>query len=317
MHLTFLGTGGGMPTRERNVSALALSLGSRWFLFDCGEGTQHRLMHTALSLGKLSRVFISHLHGDHVYGLFGLLGTRSMLGLSQTLDIYGPTGIEEMVRTVMGLSAMHSKSPLIFHELGEDGGSVLDTERLCIEAYPLDHRVPCLAWHIKERESQGALDMDKVRDLGVPVGPALGQLKRGETVVLANGSSVSPFQVLGPTARGRSVIIAGDNRDPESLLARSGPVDVLVHEATFTEEVLARLPDDKGHSTAARVGHAAQGRVKNLVLTHFSARYQRSDGSIEQVSDEAQKHFTGTLILADDLARFQLSRDGALRQEPN
>ncbi|MEO1174912.1 MAG: hypothetical protein AAFX94_23085 [Myxococcota bacterium] len=143
-----------------------------------------------------------------------------------------------------------------------------------------------------------------------------GQLRgfEDQTATLEDGTRVEPDQVLGPSQPGRTLILSGDNRDPMGLLDRTGPVDLLVHEATFTEAQLEKMPDDKGHSTADRVARAAAGRVKNLVLTHFSARYQRGDGSIEEIGDEARAHYSGSLTLADDLARYVLARDGALSE---
>ncbi len=307
MELTFLGTSAGAPTKERNVSGVALRDGGRWDLFDCGEATQHQLLHTPLSLARLERVFISHLHGDHCFGLFGLLGSRSMTGAEgRPLTVFGPTGLEAMVRTVLEASATHLTYPITFVEVGETGGRVVDDERGTIDALPLSHRVPSLAWSIVEADRPGVFDVETAMALGVAEGPDFGRLRRGETVEVPGGT-VRPEQVVGPPRTGRRIVIAGDNRDPDSLFGRTGAADLAVHEATFVEADLERLPDDRGHSTAARVATAAAAhKVRNLVLTHISPRH----GDTTALEAEARAQYAGGLHLAADFDVIELPRDG-------
>lgn len=316
MELTFLGTSSGTPTRDRNVTAVALRRGSSWDLFDCGEGTQHRLLSTSLSLTRLRRIFISHLHGDHCFGLFGLLGSRSMSGGSRPLDIYGPEGLEEMVTTVLRHSDTHLGYPVTFHVVPEDGRRVVESTEETIDGVALDHRVTSFGWCIRERDRPGVFDPDRAAALGVDPGPAFGQLQRGESVTTVDGSTVHPDSVVGPPRAGRSLIISGDNRDPARLLTTTGPVQLLVHEATFTEPVLERLGDDRGHSTAARVGRAAQNAaLSHLILTHFSPRYGPpgcSGQSVDEIRTEAAEQFDGNLHLAQDYARYELDHHGAV-----
>lgn len=313
MELTFLGTSSGAPTRHRNVSGLALRLDGTWDLFDCGEATQHQLLHTSLSLSKLRRVFISHLHGDHCFGLFGLLGSRSMDAASSPLSIYGPPGLRSMVETVLHLSSTHLTFPLDIHELDPAGGRVIELRDLTVDALPLTHRVESFAWSIREADRSGRFDFDAARAAGVPDGPLFARLQRGETIELDDGARVRPGDVCGPARPGRRVVIAGDNSDPASLFERVGDVDLAVHEATYTESVLARTGDDHGHSTAARVATAAERYgVKSLVLTHFSARYRDhgTGATIDDVRQEARQHFAGTLFLANDFDRFDIAHGG-------
>ncbi len=314
MELTFLGTSSGVPTSDRNVAGVALRVDGRWDLFDCGEGTQHQLLRTSLSLSKLRRVFISHLHGDHCFGLFGLLGSRSMDGASAPLTIFGPLGLRTMIETVFELSSTHITFPLDVHEIGPTGGRVVDADDMTVDALPLTHRVTSFAWSLRERDRPGMFDVESARAAGVPDGPLFGRLQRGEAVTLDDGRRVEPSRVVGPIRPGRRIVIAGDNSDPDALFERTNGADVAVHEATYTEPVLATLGDDHGHSTAARVACAAQRHgVRNLVLTHFSARYALAgDGlTIGDVRDEAQQHFEGGLHLAQDLDRIEISSDGS------
>lgn len=314
MELTFLGTSAGAPTAERNVSGLALRMGRQWDLFDCGEGTQHRLMRTPLSLPKMRRVFISHLHGDHCFGLFGVLGSRSMDRSAAPLSIYGPPGLQNMLDVVLEASSTYLTYPLEVHEVGADGGRVIDDDEMTVDALPLTHRVMSFAWSLREKDRPGVFNVEAAIAAGVEPGPLFGRLRQGETVELADGTRVEPDAMVGPPRPGRQVIIAGDNSAPVELLDRTGGVDVLVHEATYTEEVLATMEEDFGHSTAARVAIAAQqSGVRNLILTHFSPRYgyTGSGPTIADVGDEARAHFDGGLHLANDLDRIEIAHDGS------
>lgn len=315
MEITFLGTSAGTPTRDRNVSAVAVRHGGVWDLYDCGEATQHQIMSTSLSLSKLRRIFISHLHGDHCFGIFGLLGSRSMAGATAPLDVFGPAGLEEMVMAVLSASDTHLSYPITFHVATEPGGRVVDDDDGSVDAIALDHRVTSFAWCLRETERPGEFFPDRAVALGIEPGPAFARLRRGEAVEGSNGV-VAPDQVIGPSRPGRSFIIAGDNRDPERLLAATGPVQLLVHEATFTEDVLAHLGNDRGHSTADRVGRAAeQFGVAHVLLTHFSPRYgpPGSGGqSVEELRVEAEAVYSGTVELAEDFATYTLDLDGEL-----
>ncbi len=307
MKLTFLGTSAGSPTRQRNVTGLALIDGPAWDLFDCGEATQHQIQRTSLSLTKLRRVYISHLHGDHCFGLFGLLGSRSMDVATTPLTVFGPEGLKRMLDTVLEASATHLTYPLNVIELGAEGGRVVDEADSTVEALPLSHRVTSFAWSITEPESPGSFDVAAAKAAGVPEGPLFGVLRRGESVTLDDGTVVSPDGLVSAPRPGRHIVIAGDNNDPDSLFARTGGADVAVHEATFTEDVLAKMPDDRGHSTADRVGRAAATHgVRNLVLTHFSPRYATTD----ELRSEAEAQFSGGLHLAEDFDTLDITIDG-------
>lgn len=314
MELTFLGTSAGAPTAERNVSGLALRIGGTWDLFDCGEGTQHRLMQTPLSLAKLRRVFISHLHGDHCFGLFGILGSRSMDRNTSPLTIFGPPGLQRMIDVVLETSSTYLTYPIEVHEVGVEGGRVIDDDTMTVDALPLTHRVTSFAWLLHERDRPGRFDVDAARAAGVPDGPQFGQLQRGEAVVLDDGRRIEPSDVCGSVRPGRRVVIAGDNSAPTELFERTGGGDVVVHEATYTEPVLAKLDEDYGHSTAARVATAAQQHgVGSLVLTHFSPRFGITSGALTMadVEAEAAAHFDGGLHLALDLDRVVIAHDGS------
>ncbi len=305
MELTFLGTSAGVPTRERNVSALALRFsGSRgWLLFDCGEGTQHRILRSSLSLYTLEKIFITHLHGDHVYGLWGLLASRGMLLCETPLELYGPPGLRELVEGVWRLSRLTLPYDVEIRELS--GGELLDFGGYTVRVLPLSHSITCYGYCLAEAERPGRFDPEAARRLGISEGPLRGRLQRGERVRLPDGKSVDPSEVLGPSRPGRRLAIAGDNDRP-GLFASCAPLDLLVHEATYLQEDFDRLPRKFRHTTALQLGRAAtEMGVGHLVATHFSPRYG-SEEDLRRIEEEIHRQYRGRLTLARDLLTLKL-----------
>ncbi|MGL5602985.1 MAG: ribonuclease Z [Silvania sp.] len=275
MELLFLGTSAGVPTRARNVTSMLLDLqhptrGGLW-LFDCGEGTQHQMLHTASHPGKLDKIFITHLHGDHLFGLPGLLCSRSMAGNVHPLTIYGPTGIREFVETSLRLSGSWTDYPLEIIEIRE--GVVFSDDAWTVTAALLNHPVECYGFRIEEHDKPGALDGAALAAAGVPSGPLYQQLKRGERVTLQDGRVINGADYLSPPRPGKTLAIFGDTAPCEAALALAKGVDLLVHEATL-ETAMEEKANSRGHSStrqAAQLAHDAQAR--KLVITHVSSRY--------------------------------------------
>ena len=317
MEFTFLGTSSGAPTKTRNVSGLALILDntSEWYLVDCGEGTQHRLLETSYTLSRLSAIFITHVHGDHCFGLPGLLASAQLTGRTKPLTIVAPPGVRRFLSAAQEETDTHVGYELRFVEVA--AGSVFQNEMVAVEAIELAHRVPSFAYRFTEPAPRRALDEKKVASWGIPRGPMWGQLKRGETIVLDDGKRIGPEDCLAPPRRARSIIIAGDNAMPALLADTCEEVDCLVHEATYTEEIMQGLEGDYQHSSAASVARMADGvGLPNLVLTHFSRRFsdnENSPNSILQVEHEVKKHYRHNLVLAQDFMNCRLSRDGRLQ----
>jgi len=305
MELTFLGTSAGVPTRKRNVSGLALRPRecSEWLLFDCGEATQHQIMKSTLSLYRLERIFITHLHGDHIYGIFGLMASRGMLQTEMPLEIYGPPGLREMIDTVMRLSQLKLPFDLNIREL--QGDEILDFGSYRIATVPLSHSITCYGYVFIEAERPGRFDPKKAHDLGLPEGPLYGRLQRGEAVTLSEGKIITPREVMGAPRPGKRVIIGGDNDKPE-LFAPYGAVDLMIHEATYTQKDFDRLPRKFKHTTARQLGIAAEAMgVKSLIATHISARYD-NDERLAELLDELKAHYHGTAAIAYDLMEVRL-----------
>ena len=275
MELFFLGTSAGVPTRTRNVTSILLDLqhptrGGLW-MFDCGEGTQHQLLRTAAHPGKLDKIFITHLHGDHLFGLPGLLCSRSMAGNIQPLTIYGPPGIREFVETSLRISGSWTDYPLEIIEIKP--GVVFKDDAYTVTAAALNHPVECYGFRIEERDKPGALDGAALIAAGVPFGPLFQQLKRGESVTLEDGRTINGAEYLSPPRPGKKLAIFGDTAPCENALALAQGVDLLVHEATL-EVAMEEKANSRGHSSthqAARLARDAQ--VKKLIVTHVSSRY--------------------------------------------
>lgn len=316
MDLLFLGTSAGVPTKARNVSATAVieASGSHWYLVDCGEGTQHRLLHTPLSIRDLRAIFITHVHGDHCFGLPGLLTSAGMSGRTQPLDLVLPAALHGWVR--QGLVASDTFLPFELRLLAVEELVEWRSDALSVTSVQLSHRVPSVGFVFTELNPEPRLDIPHLEAEGIPRGPLWGDLAKGLTVQ-HGGRLLHGSDYLRPSRPPRRVIVCGDNDNPELLADVAMGADVLVHEATFTQAVVERTGVTFGHSTAAAVARFAEAAgVRNLVLTHFSARYQndpRRSPNIDNVRDEALAHYSGQLTLAQDLQRYHIGRDGCLQ----
>lgn len=316
METQFLGTPSGTPTKRRNVSGLALrTVGAgHWSLIDCGEGTQHRILHTNLSLMDLRAIFITHIHGDHRYGLPGLLASAGLLDRSAPLTIVGPPPLERFVRGVMETTQLALPYPLEFIDVVEVARTSILPD-LDVRPTAMSHRVPSFAYSFTERNVGGRLDVAKLKGEGLPSGPLWGRIQRGHDVVLPDGRGLRASEYVLPPRKPRTIIVGGDNDRPELLAGEARTAEVLVHEATYTEGVLARVGPGPQHSSAKMVAQLANDAgLPNLVLTHFSPRYQGQSGghSIAEIAEEARADYRGKLFLARDLDRYVLDRQGGL-----
>ncbi|EAC9070178.1 ribonuclease Z [Listeria monocytogenes] len=304
MELVFLGTGAGVPSRGRNVTSIALSMlnerNAIW-LFDCGEATQHQIMRSQIKLSKLEKIFITHLHGDHIFGLPGLLSSRSFQGGESDLTIYGPVGITEYVETSLRLSGTRLTYKIIFNEI--EPGLIFEDKMFSITVDELDHGLRSFGYRIVEKDKPGALNADKLIDDGVEPGPIFQKIKKGETVTLADGSVINGKDYIDEPQKGKIISIFGDTKATASELELALNADVLVHEATF-EGDKEKLAGEYKHSTTIQAASLAKkANVKKLILTHISSRYDR-DASKELLI-EAQSVFENTEI-AYDLAVFPI-----------
>ncbi|MBD2846757.1 ribonuclease Z [Paenibacillus sp. IB182496] len=297
MELLFLGTSAGRPVQGRNVTAAALLLPQErgvW-LFDCGEGTQHQLMRAGVKLTKLQQIFITHMHGDHTFGLPGLLSTRSSLGTEEPLRLYGPSGLRDWVQRTLALTDTRLGYALEITEVRP--GAIYEDERLRVVTDTLEHRVACYGYRIEEKPQRGRLKAELLQGLGVPFGPLYGQLKEGQDVQLPDGLLIRSDDVTEPARSGRIVTILGDTRPCANAVRLAQGADLVVHEATFD----AALEDKAlayGHSTTVQAAHtASEAGARRLLLTHFSARFTEAD--MAQLAEEARALFPATETASD------------------
>ncbi|MEH7308096.1 ribonuclease Z [Neobacillus drentensis] len=298
MDIFFLGTGAGMPAKLRNVTSIALKLleerGAVW-LFDAGEATQHQILHTSIKPRRIEKIFITHLHGDHIYGLPGLLSSRSFQGGESEVTVYGPKGIKDYIHASLSLSQTYLKYPLVVTEIEE--GIIFEDQQFMVEARRLDHGIPSYGYRIVEKDRPGTLLADKLKEAGVQPGPIFRKIKNGEAVTLEDGRTIDPNEFLGPEQKGRIVTILGDTRYCENAILLAENADLLVHEATFSSNE-ERLAHDYFHSTTHQAAEVARkAGSKLLYLTHISSRYDRNNWL--ELVDEAKEVFPNTDIAED------------------
>jgi len=302
MQLTFLGTGAGIPAKARNVTSIALKLleeiGSIW-LFDCGEATQHQILHTNIKPRRVDKVFITHLHGDHLYGLPGFLASRSFQGGETPLTVYGPKGIADYIAVSLKVSQTYLKYDLNVVEI--EDGIILDEDKFYVEAKMLEHGVQSFGYRVVEKDKPGVLQTEKLAEIGVTPGPIFKEIKAGRQVTLENGTVINGKDFVGPSIKGRIITILGDTRSCQAAVELASKADVLVHEATFAESE-AEIAQEYYHSTTAQAAANAKAAGANfLIITHISARYDSADSLLE----EAKKIFPASSA-AEDFKEYNI-----------
>ncbi|MEA5447849.1 ribonuclease Z [Leptolyngbya sp. CCNP1308] len=309
LQITFLGTSSGVPTRARNVSSVALRLPQRaevW-LFDCGEGTQHQFLRSEFKSSQIRRIFITHMHGDHIFGLMGLLASCGLAGnRQQRIDIYGPKPLNDYLQASRRYSQTHFSLPIKIHAV--EPGLVFEDDEFRVFCDLLEHRVPAYGYRIEERDRPGHFDVKRAQALGIPSGPIYGQLKQGQRVTLDDGRTINGADLCGPDLVGRKLVYCTDTIYCDRAVALASQADVLIHEATFSHRD-ADLAYQRLHSTstmAAQVALSAQ--AKQLIMTHFSPRYAPgNDIQLPDLLAEARAIFPNT-AMAHDFMIYDIPR---------
>lgn len=273
---------------RRNVSGVAVQREGQLFLFDCGEGTQRQMMKYGVGFG-VGEIFITHLHADHYLGLPGLLRTMSLQGREEELVVWGGEGTREPLRTAIELGGDRLQFPVVVREI--PAGEAVRYEGFEIRAFAVEHTAASIGLALVEKDRLGRFDVSLARRLGVPEGPLFGLLHRGEDVHLEGGKLVRGKDVVGPARSGRSVVFSGDTRPCASTVTAARGADLLIHEATFSEEESSRARETR-HSTAREAAAVArEAGVRRLVLTHFSARHSEQ---AHRLVREAEAEHTAT-----------------------
>ncbi|OCG21307.1 MULTISPECIES: ribonuclease Z [unclassified Gilliamella] len=305
MELTFLGTSGGSPTLQRNVSSILLDLRQergRLWLFDCGEATQMQMQKAKFSLAKLEVIFLTHLHGDHLFGLPGVLASRSSMQNQSPLTLIAPKGIKQFIETVIEISYSWLTFPLNIIEL-EGDGIVFDDNLFQVEAKLLQHRVPCFGYRVIEKDLPVQLDINKLKQDNIQIGSFYNDLKNGKTVSLTDGRIIHGIDYQTKIKKGKKLAILGDTIPCQASIELANDVDLLVHEAT-QKHALVDKAIERGHSTTVHAATIAkQASAKRLIMTHISPRYSLNDN--KKLVNEAKNIFVNTEI-ATDFATFHI-----------
>ncbi len=301
LRVTFLGTGGAIPTTERAPSALFVNREGDRLLFDCGEGTQRGMMRFNTGFG-IDRLFVSHLHGDHVLGIPGLVQTLGFNDRTEPLTVHCPPGtaadLDDLIHAVG-----HQPGFPVRVEPVAPGEVAFETDEYAVSAFETAHRTRSQGYVLAEDDRPGRFDRPRAEELGVPVGPAFGRLHAGETVELEDGTVVEPDQVVGPPRPGRTLVYTADTRPRERTVEVAADADLLVHDATFADEMADRARDT-AHSTGREAGEIAQrAGVDRLALVHVSSRYA---GDASPIRREARGAFDGECLLPDDGDRIEV-----------
>jgi ribonuclease Z len=303
LDVVFLGTAGSMPTARRAPSATLIRRGGEKLLFDCGEGTQRQLLRSDVGLVELEEVFLTHFHADHFLGLPGMLKSFALRGRDVPLSLYGPRGLDELLRSLARVIGRLSYEVAAV-ELAE--GAVLPRDGYELRTFAVRHGREAIGYALVEEDRPGRFDVATADALGVPFGPERGSLQAGEPVTLPDGTIVTPDQVLGEARPGRKVVLTGDTAPSDGVVEAALGADLLVHEATFCEEEAERARETE-HSTALEAARVARDAgVSLLALTHLSSRY--GAGEVER---EARTVFPATVVPRDfDLIEIPFEERG-------
>ncbi|MFB6132142.1 MAG: ribonuclease Z [Halanaeroarchaeum sp.] len=295
LRVTFLGTSGAVPTTDRNPSAVFCRREGDAMLFDAGEGTQRQMMRFGTGF-DVQWIFVTHLHGDHVLGLPGLLQTWDFNERAEPVTIFVPRGTGRSISDLAFAIGPEPTYGVDVVEVGPDE-TIVDREEYEVRTFATDHRTRSVGYALVEDDRKGRFDREKAEDLGVPVGPKFSTLHEGTPVELEDGTVVEPEQVVGPPRPGRTVVYTGDTRPTESVVEAARDADLLIHDATFAESASQRARET-GHSTAGEAGDVAErAGVDRLVLTHISSRYAGDTGTLKSNAEAA---FTGHTLVARD-----------------
>jgi ribonuclease Z len=300
MHVIFLGTAGSVPTLERSLPAVLIKRQNEQLMFDCGEGVQRQMIKVKAGFHKKMKIFVSHMHGDHVLGLPGLLQTMALMDRQKKLEIYGPEGIKQFLECVRESLHFGLTFPVEIHEV-YDAGVICEEKDYVVEAAGSNHVVLGLAYAFVEKPRPGKFYPEKARALSVPEGELWSKLQHGDKIKLSNGRVVSPEEVLGLPRKGRKIVYTGDTRPFKGFAKFAASADLVIHDSTF-DDTLSEKAEIDGHSTPGQAAQQAKrAKAKRLVLTHISARYADTGLLLEQ----ARKVFRNTLV-AEDFMELEL-----------
>lgn len=293
IRIVFLGTTGSRPTKYRGMPSIAIEFQKETLLLDCGEGTQRQLLIAGINPNRIKNILISHLHGDHFFGLPGVIWSMGIDMRTQDLNVYGPKGIKKFFDFLDEFLKPYRKFNVNIIEVDE--GKIFETEEYEVYAKKVKHSTLAYAYKIKEHDKPPKILKEKLEELKIPRGPFLRDLKLGKEVKLKDGRIIKPSDVLGEPLKGKVIVYSGDTAPSNSLINFAMNADVLIHEATFGEDEESKARESR-HSTAKDAARIAkEAKVKNLIITHISARYEKG----EQLLEESKEIFANTFLAYD------------------
>ena len=298
MKLVFLGTSASQPTEKRGLSCICLERDGEILMFDAGEAAQISYMKSGLGWNKKMKMFVTHLHGDHCVGILGLLQTMSMQKRTETLEIFGPSGIDEFIAANIKILNFGLSFPVLITIINE--GKILENKKFSMYACKANHSVTAFSYLFEEKDKPGRFNVEKAKELGMPEGELWNKLQNGSEIIV-NGKKIRPDQVLGEKRSGKKIGISGDTMPTKELEKFFEECDYLVFDSTFLDEEKQRA-QDTCHSTAKQAATLGKNaKVKNLVLTHFSVRYKDEEGHLRQAQE-----IHDSVITARDLLEIEI-----------
>jgi len=305
MRIIFLGTAGSVPTLKRNLPAVLVCRKNDQILFDCGEGVQRQMLMAKTGFHKNMKIFLSHMHGDHVLGLPGLMQTMALMDRRNKLQVYGPNGTKHFLQSVKEVLQFGLTYPVEIYEI-YGPGIICEEPEYTIEAAESNHVMSSFAYGLIEKQRPGIFYPEKAKAMDVPEGELWSILQRGEKVKLANGKTVKPEDIMGSMRKGRKIVYTGDTRPFKDFARFASGANLIIHDATL-DDTLAEKADQDGHSTPSQAAEqAVKARGKRLILTHISARY--ADASL--LLEQAQKGFKNVAV-AEDFLEIELPLEDA------
>ena len=300
LYVVFLGTGGSVPTPKRGLPAILIQREGEQIMFDCGEGVQRQMVKAKVGFHRKMKIFITHLHGDHVLGLPGLLQTMALLDRERKLEIYGPSGVKRFLECIRETVQFVLTFQVEVHEI-EKAGIVCDEAEYVVEAIWANHVIPSFAYAFVEKSRPGRFYPERAKKLKIPEGSMWSRLQQGHEVKLPDGRVVRPGQVVGPSRSGRKIVYTGDTRPFGGFAKFAANADLLVHDATLDDDLTERAEED-GHSTVSQAAEEAKkAKAKRLILTHISARYEDTSKLLEH----AKKAFKKAEV-AEDFMKIEI-----------
>ncbi|MDI9619720.1 MAG: ribonuclease Z [Candidatus Nezhaarchaeota archaeon] len=298
MKVVFLGTSSSTPTKNRGLPSLMILREGEQLLFDCGEGTQRQMIRAGVGLRKRLRIFVSHMHADHVLGLAGILLTLSLTGRQHPLEVYGPSALKTFIEQLKDTFNFEPQFDLLVYRVSS--GVVYRGDGFRVEAFEVKHIAESYGYAVIEDPKPGRFDVVKAKELGIPKGPLWKALQEGKPVVVC-GQVIKPEDVLGPPRSGLKVVYTGDTAPTRAVIDVSRDADLLIHEATF-DDSLEGLASDELHSTARQAAkNALEAGAKKLVLTHISPRYEDPCLLLSQAKEVFED-----VVVAEDLMSIEL-----------